>query len=813
MLGFVVLVVAGGVTAPRAAPVVAPRVAAAGAGSAAGVPAAAAAPQRELLDKYCVTCHNDRTKAGGLVLTGVNQEQAAASAGTLEKVVRKLKTAQMPPPGAPRPDKAAADAFVASLEGALDQAWKAAPNPGRPVVHRLNRTEYTNAVRDLLAFEVARSLLPPDDPDQYGFDNNAEVLTMSPLLLERYMSAAHKIGRLVLGREVGGKTIQTYIVPRLLEQDDRASEQLPFGSRGGSAFRHNFPADGQYEVSIRLRRNNYEYVRGLAKPHTVEVRLDRAPVKTFVIGGSNPQGVPPASWAGTVYGSPEWERYALEADHGFSIRFAAKAGMRTLGISFVKEAWIPDEVAQPRETGWPLSTDEMFDSNPALESITIEGPFEAAAASDTPSRRRVFTCQPKEPGSEEACAKTILTTVGRRAYRRPLTSDDVQTLMTFYRRGRKGGSFEQGVQTALERILVSPDFLFRVESEPDAVTRGAVYRVSDVDLASRLSFFLWSSIPDDELLDLASRGKLREPGVLDRQVQRMMADSRSKALVENFAGQWLQLRDLRSFIPDADLFPEFDENLRDALLQETELFIDSQIRGDRGVVELLNADYTFMNERLARHYGVPNVYGARFRRVPADTRRGGLLGHASLLTVTSYPNRTSPVLRGKWLLDKMLGTPPPPPPPDVPALKDRGANGLPTSVRELLQEHRKNPVCASCHAKMDPLGFALDHFDAIGAWRTADKGTRIDASGTLPDGSTFDGLPGLRALLVERRAQFVEAVIERLVGYAVGRNVTYSDMPAVRAIARESAPVEHRWSAVILGVVKSAPFQMRRSES
>jgi mono/diheme cytochrome c family protein len=772
-------------------------------------------PQRQLFDRYCVKCHNERLQNGGIALDKVDVQQAGANAPVFEKVVRMLRSGQMPPSGQPRPDKPTVDTFVAALETGLDKAAAVQPNPGRPIVHRLNRTEYANAIRDLLGLDTDdRSLLPADDTDPNGFDNNADVLTISPLLLERYMSAAHKIGRLALGRPLPGSTIEIYNLPKLLVQDDRLSEGLPFGSRGGIALRHNFPVDGQYAVKIRLQTNNYSYVRGLAKPHLLEIRLDRARIKTFTVGGNNPPGEAPASWGGTVYGTPEWEKYALTADADLEMRFSAKAGTHTLGISFAKAAWVPDEVLQPREVGWPLSTDEEFDSNPAVDSVRIEGPFDPGSPGDTPSRRKVFLCRPKNAADEGPCARTILSALARRAYRRPVTDEDVQALVGFFKLGREEGSFDAGIQTALERILVSPDFLFRIETDPANVVSGTPYRLSDVELASRLSFFLWSSIPDDELLDGATRGKLKDPAELEKQVRRMLADRRSQALVANFAGQWLQLRDLRSFVPDTDLFPDFDDNLRDAFQQETELFIESQIRENHGLVDLLSADYTFLNERLARHYNVPNVYGERFRRVTlADDRRGGLLGQASLLTVTSYPNRTSPVLRGKWLLDKMLGTPPPPPPPNVPALKDRGANGQVQSVRERLQEHRKNPACASCHSKMDPLGFALDNFDAVGAWRTDDSGTPVDPSGILPDGSAFQGVAGLRKLLVDRREQFVEAVIERLLGYSLGRTVDYNDMPAVRRIEHESAPSQYRWSSIILGIVKSAPFQMRRAES
>jgi hypothetical protein len=799
-------------------------------------PSAAGGP--ELMKQYCFGCHNDRAKIGGLSLEHVDLADVGSHADVLERVVRKLQSGQMPPVGRPRPEAAAASTFVSSLEGALDRAAAAQPNPGRPVTHRLTRTEYGNAIRDLLALEIdARSLLPADDTDQHGFDNNSEVLSISPALLERYLAAARTVSRFAVGRSATAPRIDTYSIPDRMIQDDRVSDRLPFGSRGGAAVSHYFPVDGEYVMILRLQTTLYHAVRGLADPHTIDVRLDRQRIKTFTVGGKAVKP-PPASFAGTLTWNPEWETYANNADEGLEVRFAAKAGTHTIGISFVKQAWEPEDIAQPPRTGWGFGTDEMFDGSPGLSSVTVEGPFSDAGPGDTPSRRRIFVCRPKQEreedgpasakpsarprrsspevqASEDGCARTILTGLARRAYRRPPTGADVDTLMSFYERGRRAGTFDSGIESALQRLFISPDFLFRLELDPAGSAPGAPHKISDVELASRLSFFLWSSIPDDELLDAATRGTLGTPAGLERQVRRMMADPRSKALVDNFAAEWLQLRDLRNAVPDPDLFPGFDENLRDAFRQETELFIDDQIRNDRGVPDLLSANYTFVNEHLAEHYGLRDVYGSRFRRVElTDGQRGGLLGQGSVLTITSYPNRTSPVLRGKWLLENILGTPPPPPPPDVPALKDRGANGQRQSVRQRLEEHRQNPVCATCHSQMDPLGFALEHFDAVGGWRSQDDGrTPVDASGALPSGDTFDGLPGLRALLLARKAQFVSTVTERLLGFAVGRGVEYYDRPAVRAILRDAAARDYKWSAIIIGVVRSTPFQMRRTES
>jgi hypothetical protein len=647
---------------------------------------------------------------------------------------------------------------------------------------------------------------------------------VSPVLAARYLSAARKIARLAVGRSTA-TTIETYRLARELVQDDRLDERLPFGSRGGTVIEHYFPADGEYVVKIRLQVNNYNYIKGLADPHDLEVRIDRRRVKVFEVGGKK-DGAPPASWAGTLYGSPEWEKYALQMHDDLEVRVPVSAGEHEIGISFVRKSWEPEDVAQPRQGAWPLSNDEMFDSNPGVDSVIVEGPHVPAGPGDTPSRRRIFTCPASAPAStqgatarqarhDQVCARTILSNIAHRAYRRPLNERDVQTLMAFYDSGRKNGGFEAGIQQGLERILVSPDFLFRIEQEsPDSAKAGKVYRLTDVELASRLSFFLWSSIPDDDLLAAAERGKLKDAAVLEQQVRRMLADPRSKALVENFAGQWLVLKNIRNVSPDADLFPDFDENLRDAFLKETALFFESQLKEDRSVVDLLSADYTFVNERLARHYGIPNVYGDRFRRVSlTDGRRGGLLGQGSLLTVTSYPNRTSPVLRGKWLLETILGTPPPPPPPDVPALQDRGEGGRIASVRERLEAHRKNPACSGCHSVMDPLGFALENFDPIGRWRTEDSGTPVDASGALPSGAAFTGMPGLRTLLLQQRDQFATNVTEQLLGYALGRGIEYYDLPSVRRIARGAAPQDYRWSSIILGIVTSGPFQMRRSES
>jgi mono/diheme cytochrome c family protein len=771
-------------------------------------------PQRALVDTYCVTCHNERLKTANLFLDKMDVEHVGTDQEAWEKIVRKLRAGTMPPVGRPRPDQATADGFIAWLETALDRAAAVQPNPGRPTIHRLNRTEYANAVRDLLSLEVdARALLPADDTDEHGFDNSADVLSLSPALLERYLAASEEISRLAVGRR-SRPVVETYNVPRMLDQSSRLSDDLPFGSRGGTAVRHYFPVNGEYLVKVRLQKNLYDYIRGLGEPNTIEVRLDGERLKTFVIGGVEEVKPPPPSFAGAIRGNSEWEVYAHQADANLDVRFKAKAGTRSVAVSFVRKSWEPEGVPQPAQVGYPLAVNEMFDGLPAIESIAVGGPFEVDGPGETPTRSKIFTCRPRSVEDEESCAGKILSTLARRAYRRSLTPADVQTLVGFYQTGRREGSFDAGIEFALERILIDPDFLFRIERDPEDAAPGTVHRLSDVELASRLSFFLWSSIPDDELLDVAIRGKLKDPATLDRQVRRMLADPRSTALVDNFADQWLIVSHLRNVTPDPDLFPDFDENLRQAFQRETELFVESQLREDRSVPELLTADYTFVNERLARHYRIPNVYGSRFRRVSfADGQRGGLLGQGSILTVTSYPNRTSPVLRGKWLLENILGTPPPPPPPDVPALKDKGEDGSLQSVRQRLESHRKNPACASCHAQMDPLGFALENFDAVGTWRTHESGKPLDASGVLQGGTEFQGMAGLRTLLGARRQQFVGTVTEKLLSYALGRGVEYYDLPAIRKITRDAASADYRWSSIIVGIVKSTPFQMRRSES
>ena len=791
-----------------------------------------------LLDRYCVTCHNENIVSGtggdddpasmavqlrtvGLTLDTVDLSDVGAEPELWENVVRKLRVGAMPPPPRPRPDQATYDGFRRWLEVELDQVAARRPNPGRTqAFHRMNRTEYGNAVRDLLDLDVdVAALLPADAPDENGFDNNAGALSVSPLLLERYISAARKVSRLAVGEAPATPVIETFNVPIRLEQDDLQSEDLPFGSRGGLAVRYTFPVDGEYLIKVRLQTNYVSHVRGLDIEHELEIRLDGKRVGHFTFGGDAP-GIPaPTSYAGNVRGDLEWEEYMLHADDGLEVRLPVDAGPHVVGVTFPRELWEPDGVLQPRQVGFALAVNEMPDSNPAVATVEIAGPYDIEGPGDTPSRRRVFSCRPADSSPEAGvtCAREILTGLARQAYRREVTEADITPLLEFYTSGSEedDAGFESSIQFALERLLSDPDFVFRVSRDPVDIAPGTAYPVSPTELASRLSFFLWSSIPDDELLALAESGRLSDTDVLRGQVERMLEDPRSSALIDNFVGQWLFLRNMRSVYPDPYAFPDFDENLREALQRETELFIAHQLKEDHSVLELLDADYSFVNERLARHYGIPNVYGSRFRRVTFaadDPTRGGLLGHGSLMTVTSYPNRTSPVLRGKFVLENLLGAPPPEPPPNVPTLEEKAEDGRTLTMREAMVQHRENPACRVCHAPMDPIGFSLENYDAVGGWRPTFAGEVIDASGVLPDGSSFEGPSGLRDLLLSRPDDFVGTVTEKMLIYSLGRGLEYYDAPTVRDIVRKAAAEDYRWSAIIMGIVESTPFQMRRSD-
>jgi len=769
-------------------------------GAAGGRPGATISTDyRAVLNRYCVTCHNEKLKTAGLLLDKMDVAKIPESAEVWEKVIRKLRTSAMPPAGMPRPDKAGYDSFATYLETALDRAAAAKPNPGRVGIHRLNRAEYTNAIRELLGLEINGETLLPADDSGYGFDNIGDVLSVSPLLLDRYLSAARQISRLAIGDSTIRMPVTTYNVSLRRWQDDQASEDLPFWSRGGIAINHYFPLDAEYVLTIRLQKAAGTAISGMGSPHQLDVRLDGARLKLFTLGGK----------PGAVDSKDDLKPES--GDKGLEIRFTAKAGRHLVGVAFLNESSLREGMLKPPLVGLALEERSPTKGDPSVESVSVSGPQNVQGAGDTPSRRKIFVCHPAgtRASDEEACARQILAGLARRAYRRPVNDQDVETLLGFYREGRSDRSFEPAIGMALEGLLVSPEFLFRIARDPSNVAPGGIYRISDLDLASRLSFFLWSSPPDDELLGLAERGKLKEGAVLEQQVSRMLADPRSKALVDNFAGQWLGLRSMRDALPDAGAFNEFDESLREAFEKETDLFLTSMLREDHSVLELLNANYTFANERLARHYGIPNVYGNRFRRVTlTDEARMGLLGKGSILTITSQPNRTSPVVRGKWVLENLLGTPPPPPPPNVPALPE-GKDAERLTMRQRMEQHRANPACASCHKQMDPIGFAMENFDAIGKWRTTEAQTPIDVSGALPDGTKFQGATELQKIFLSRPELFVTTVTEKLLTYALGRGVEYYDEPAIRSIMRDAARNNYRWSALILGIVKSTPFEMQ----
>ena len=813
-------------------------------GSALAAQEAAAESPRAVLDSYCVACHNDRLLTGGLSLeaAAVDAADPSRDAGVWERVIAKLRTGAMPPPGRPRPDAATYDAVAARLEADIDRAAAANPDPGRTsTVHRLNRTEYRNAIRDLLVLDLdVTPLLPGDETSDTGFDNNADVLSISTAQLERYLSAARTVTRLATGLEPTGPGFETFDVPLLLLQDERQSEDLPLGSRGGVAVPFHFPVDGDYLIKIELRANWQDYILGMGSAHLLDVRIDGELVERFTIGGDAPGRPAPVTFTIAERGDPEWEAFLQTADERLEVRVPVEAGPRTVGISFVRNVWEPEGILKPRQAGEVLSNDEAYHGNAAVSAVAIGGPYSVTGPGDTPSRDAIFTCRP-EPAAvpataasgtaahsgtasapeaavtadERACATEIVSRLAQLAYRRPVTAGDIDTLLGFFDSGREsGGGFDAGIQLALERMLVDPDFLLRIERDPAGAAPGAPYRLSDVEVASRLSFFLWGSIPDEPLLDAAERGALTDPVELEAQVRRMLADPRARSLVDDFAVQWLHLRNLEDVTGDPVPFPDFDDNLVEAFREETTLFLASAFAEDRSVVELLDADYTFVNERLARHYGIPGIYGSRFRRValPDREQRGGLLGHGGLLALTSYPTRTSPVLRGKWLLDTILGAPPPSPPADVPALPERGDGGRTTSVRDRLERHRQAPACATCHASIDPPGFALEQFDGLGAWRTTDEfGNPIDATATMPNGRTVAGMAGLRALLLERPEQFAGTVTEKLLSYALGRGLEHTDKPIVRAIVRDAAADDYRWSALIGGIVKSPAFLMRNA--
>ncbi len=760
---------------------------------------AAAAPSPHLLvTQYCVGCHNQKTLIGGIALEGVDFSNAGANADVLERVLRKVRSGEMPPAGLPRPAAPVLASFTKSVEDSLDRASAAHPNPGRPAVHRLNRAEYSNAVRDVLAIDIQSGASLPVDDSGYGFDNIGDVLSMSPALLERYMSEARLVSRLAVGDTKLKPSIEEFAAVedapggKAADRNERVSDDLPFDSRGGFTLRYYFPVDAEYSIRVKLNTGGggeggkgYEIRQAIpAGLRTIGVTFLRESAKAEVVPGGGRRGgggaaAAAAAQQGGGKGQPQFAELDVRLDGAKLKRFE-----------------VPEAFARPQITG-----------------ITLDGPYNVTGPGDTPSRAKIFVCHPTSSKEEEPCARTILGSIARRAFRRPVTDGDLKPLFAFYQSGRTERDFDYGIEKALRALLVSPDFLFRVEQDPKGSMPGAPYRITDLELASRLSFFLWSTVPDDTLLDLAEKGKLKDPAVLNQQVRRMLSDPRSDSLVANFAGQWLYIRNLSQQKPDPDAFPEFDESLRRAFQQETELFFQDVLREDRGVMDLLDANYTFLNQRLAEHYGIPNIYGPQFRKVMlTDRNRGGLLGQGSILTVTSYPNRTSVVQRGKWVLDNLLGSPPPPPPQNVPDLVAHAKDGRSLTMREQMEMHRANPVCASCHARMDPIGFALENFDGVGKWRDKDSGSAIDSSGKLPGGVQFAGPSGLKKLLLANyRDQFETTVTAKLLTYALGRGLEYYDMPVVRSIMRQAASEDYRMSALIADIVKSTPFQMRRT--
>ncbi len=763
-------------------------------------PALNAPGARALVDKYCVTCHNQRAKTAGLMLDKMDMDHVPDGAEVWEKVIRKVKGGQMPPVGMPRPDRAALDGFTSWLENTIDKAAMAKATPGRSPLHRLNRSEYARAVHDLLALDVdTHALLPPDD-ESNGFDNIADVLKVSPSLLERYLSASHKIAALAVGDPATAPVGQIYRVPPDLSQSDHI-DGLPLGTRGGILIHHNFPLDGTYNFRVQLLQNIVGYITGLEYPHQLEISIDGERVFLAPVGGPEDNKM-----SDTNLGVA---KDTLDARLKTSL--TVKAGPHDVAVAFLaKNHSNSDEPLEPFTRDLDL---QNMNGIPLIDQVEIAGPFKATGSGDTPSRRKIFTCRPAKNADEVPCAKQILGTLAKRAYRRPLTDSDMESLLSFFQDGRNHGGFDAGIENAIQLILASPKFLFRVEPDPSGAAPGSVYRASDLELASRLSFFLWSSIPDDPLLDLAAKGRLKEPAVLEQQVMRMLKDPKSRSLVENFAAQWLFLRNLQSATADQEQFPNFDDNLRQGFRQETEMFFESVLREDRSVLDLLTANYTFVNERLAKHYGIPNVYGSNFRRVTlTDENRFGLLGQGSVLTVSSYPNRTSVVLRGKWILENILGTPPPAPPPNVPALKENGDNGKPLSMRQLMEQHRANPTCATCHKVLDPLGFSLENFDAIGQWRTKEAAGPIDASGELADGTKVNGPAELRKAILRRPEQFVGTMTEKMLTYALGSGLEYYDMPAVRGIVREAAKNNYRFSSLVLAITRSIPFEEKQAQ-
>ena len=799
-----------------------------------------AADMRQTVNRYCLACHNDALATSGLSLQQLDFSNPGAHAETLEKVVKKLRAHMMPPSDMPRPPFETYRVMTDWLESELDAAWAASPNPGRVTpLHRMNRYEFNNAVNELLGLEVDVMALLPGDPTADGsFDNIAAALPFTTAHMERYMSVAREVTRLATGLPPVNPTVSTYEIPLYMSQDWRQTEDMPFGSRGGVAARHNFPVDGEYRIKVSLETNYQDYVKGLGWAQLLEIRLDGRLLERFSVGGDAPGTPTPLSFSGTGEpGSIDWEQYMLfEEASGLEVRVPVTAGPHVVTASYVRQQVEDEDFPQPRQGGRLPANSEAYLDYQKVHAIEIGGPYALSTGSTvsrgfarSPSRALIFSCYPNQAAEEPACAEEILSRMARQAYRRTVTDADTQLLLDFFNRGREqGGSFDHGIQFALEFMLSDPDFLIRsyhvpprlaagqvYELNDPELASGQVYELSDSELASRLAFFLWSSGPDEELLQLAEQGRLSDARVYEQQVRRLLADARGvDTLVEDFAAQWLNLRRLDEVTINTVLFPQYDVSLIEAFRRETGMFISDTIKRDAAITELLEADYTFVNERLARHYGIDDVYGSRFRKMalPDTSQRGGLLAHGALLTVTSYPGRTSPVLRGKWLLDNLLGTPPPPPPPNVPVLAEQGRDEAPRSIRDRLAQHRADPVCSTCHTVIDPLGFALENFDVIGAWREFDQsGNPVDADGNYPGGVEFAGFADLRDWMTARPERFAHTLTEKLMTYALGRRLEYYDQPVVRRIVREAAAQDYSWSSIVLGIANSEPFRLSRA--
>ncbi len=766
---------------------------------------------QDTVNQYCVGCHNDTLKTAAFSLQQVDTSNLGADGESWEKVLRKLRAKAMPPSGMPRPDEATYESFVSFLENGLNRHARQNPEPGRPSMRRLNRTEYVNAIRDLFAVDINGDTLLPPDAIMFNFDNIGGVLTLSPLLIERYIAAARKVRNQALGDPDITPAFEYYTLPQALKQDERMNEDMPFGSRGGMAVRHHFPMDGEYVIQVRLQRNYRDYIRGMTnRPHQLDIRMNDERLKLYTVGGQK-FGKSSQLYSTSAQGDIRQEAYERYSDQDLEVRFTAKAGEQLITASFLQDIFLPEGPLIPDHTMYDYT--QFKGGNPGVRTIAIGGPYEVRGPGETASREKILICSPQN-NQDTDCARAILSSLARKAYRRSPTVKEVDVLMGFFDQGVANGGFEQGIGVAIERMLAGPEFLFITEKVPVNVAKGEIYDLPDLELASRLSLFIWSSIPDEELLAAAESGELNDPKVLEKQVRRMLDDPRSIALVKNFASQWLTLGKLNVAAPDIDIFPYFDDNLREAFRTETELFIDHIMREERPLMEMLTADYTFLNERLAGHYGIDGIFGNHFRKVALDGEgRGGLLGQGSILTVTSYANRTAPTIRGKWILENILGVPPPPPPNDVPGLQDKNEAGVILTMRERMEMHRANPVCASCHKIMDPLGFALENFDAIGKWRTVDgeSAAPINSTGALPDGTAFEGPSELKQVLSEKRQyDFTFTLVEKMLTYALGREIRHTDAPIIRSIIEETKAEQHSLPSLVVAIVNSSSYQTRR---